>query len=149
MWYDDLGFVSIGAQCGGREDGGLGEIKVDLWRLFCQHCKSSYCAPIAHYALALRIGGEFAEFGPEGIEKIRRNKPGRYIGADIIIPQAVWRGRTRNYLRDYLARQVRSALQSCVKRLRNDKEPVDEASLFTEIDAAIGQFTRMNFDNDK
>ncbi len=146
MWYDKLGIVSIGVQSGGPEDGGLGDIKIDLWRLFCRHCQSSYCATIAHYALALRIGGEFVEFSPEGIEKIRLSRRDRFVGADIVIPQAVWRDSTRNELRDYLARQVRAALQSCVARLRKDKETVDEARLFGEIDAAIGEFTQIDYD---
>ena len=30
MWYDKLGVISIGVQNGGPEDGGLGDIKIDL-----------------------------------------------------------------------------------------------------------------------
>jgi hypothetical protein len=146
MWYDKLGIVSIGVQNGGPEDGGLGDIKIDLWRLFGRHCQSSYCPAIAHFALALRIGGELQQFSPEGIEKIRRSKRDRLIGADIVIPQVVWRGRTCNELRDYLARQVRAALKSCVARLQTDKEAVDEALLFGEIDAAIGEFVQIDYD---
>ena len=148
MWYDKLGVISIGAQCGGPKDGGLGDIKVDLWRLFVRHCRDSYCPAVAHYAIALRIAGEFQQFGPESIERIRRSKRDRYIGADIIIPQEVWTDRSRNDLRDYLARQVRAALQACVARLRKDKEPVDEACLFGEIDAAIGAFSKIDYERD-
>ncbi|MCW5558601.1 MAG: hypothetical protein KIT22_12310 [Verrucomicrobiae bacterium] len=145
MWYDQLGVISIGAQCGGPEDGGLGDIKVDLYRLFLRHCRSSYCPSVAHYALALRIDGEFQKFGAEGIERIRRSKRDRYIGADIVIPDSVWQGRSRNELRDYLARQVRAALQRCVARLRKDKESVNESQLFEEIDAAIAEFRRIDY----
>jgi hypothetical protein len=55
MWYSELGVVSIGVQNGGPADGGLGDIKVDLWRLLCRHCQNSHCPAIDHYALALRI----------------------------------------------------------------------------------------------
>jgi len=51
-----------------------------------------------------------------------------------------------NEVRDYLARQVRAALQSCVARLRRDKEAVDEPVLFAEIDAAIDEFTQKDYD---
>src|SRR5688572_18108486 len=148
MWYDKLGVISIGVQNGGPEDGGLGDIKIDLWRLFVQHCRSSYCPAVAHYALALRIDGEFQKFGAEGIEQIRRSKRDRYIGADIVIPESVWQEKSRNELRDYLSRQVRAALQSCVARLRKDKETVDESRLFGEIDVAISEFTRIDYDRD-
>ena len=57
MWYDKLGVISIGVQNGGPEDGGLGDIKIDLWRLFAQHCRSSYCTAVAHYAVVLRVDG--------------------------------------------------------------------------------------------
>jgi hypothetical protein len=146
MWYDKLGVISIGVQNGGPEDGGLGDIKIDLWRLFVRHCRSSYCAAVAHYAMALRIDGEFQKFGAEGIECIRRIKRDRYIGADIVIPESAWQGKSRNELRDYLARQVRAALQSCTVRLRKEKEPVDESQLFREIDMAISEFRQIDYD---
>ena len=148
MWYDNLGIISIGAQCGGPEDGGLGDIKIDLWKQFMRHCKNSYCPAIAHYALVLRIGGEFQDYGPESIEKMRRNKADKTIGVDIVIPQKIWHGRTRNELRDYLAKQVKASLKLCVTRLRKDKEPVDEDSLFREIDKSINEFVHMDYGSD-
>lgn len=148
MWYDKLGIISIGCQNGGPEDGGLGDIKVDLWRLFSKHCHSTYCPSIAHYALALRIDGEFQQFGGESIDHIRRSKRDRFIGADIVIPDTIWRDKSRNELRDYLASRVREALQICVTRLRKDKETVDETRLFGEIDGAIDKFIQIDYDRD-
>jgi len=148
MWHDKHGIISIGLQSGGPENRGLSNLKIDLRRLFDQHCRSSYCPTVAHYALGLRVDGKFDKFGEEGIERVRRSKRDRYISADIIIPEAVWRGRSRNELRDYLARQVRAAVQSCVARLRKDKETVEESQLFAEIDAAIGEFTQIDYDCD-
>jgi hypothetical protein len=149
MWHDKQGIISIGLQSGGPENGGLSKLKVDLRRLFDQHCRSSYCPTVAHYALLLRVDGTFDKFGEEGIERIRRSKRDRDISADIIIPEAVWRGRSRNELRDYLARQVRAAVQMCVARLQKDKETVDEFRLFAGIDAAIGEFTQVDYDREE
>jgi hypothetical protein len=42
-----------------------------------------------------------------------------------------------------MARRVREALQMCIARLRNDKEPGDESLLFGEIDAAIREFMKI------
>jgi hypothetical protein len=148
MWYDHLGIISIGGLSGGPKDGGLGDIKVDLWRLFLQHCRSSYCPAIAHYALVIVVGGQFVKVDSEGIERIRRSKRGRYISAVISIPEAVWRGRSLNELRDYLAKQVLAALQCCVARLKKNKEPVDEARLFTEAEAAISEFRQIEYEGD-
>jgi len=147
MWYDHLGIISIGVFNGGPEDGGLGDIKVDLWRLFMRHCRRTYCPAVAHYALVVLIGGEFRDFMTERIERIRRSKRDRLISAEVVIPVAVWRGRSRNELRDYLASQVRTALQCCVERLRKDKEPVDEARLFTEVDTAVAEFRDIDYED--
>lgn len=146
MWYDQLGIVSIGAQCGGPGDGGLSDIKIDLCRILDRRCTSTFCPAIGHYGIVLRIDGEFASFGPETIGRISRSQRNRDIGVEIVIPQPVWRGKTRNQLRDYLADRVRAALVACVTRLSKDGESVDEPSLFLEIDEAINEFRAMNFD---
>ncbi len=148
MWYDKLGIISIGVVNGGPEDGGLGDIKVDLWRLFIQHCHSTYCPSIAHYALVIKIDGEILQFGAESIQKIRFSKRDRFIGADISVPEIVWRDMTRNEWRDYLASRVRETLQMCVARLLKDKQPVDEPLLFGEIDVAIQKFAKIDYDRD-
>jgi hypothetical protein len=45
-------------------------------------------------------------------------------------------------LKRYLARRVREALEVCVTRLKKDKETVNEAALFADVDAAIAEFLR-------
>jgi hypothetical protein len=145
MWYDP-DVISVGAQCGGPVDGGLCDIKIDLWKLFCIHCKRTYCPSIKHFAVALRIGGKFIDYSPEIIDAIRRNKREFYIGVDIVIPRKTWQGKTTNQLRDYLADRVREALVLCVARLRKDKEVIDEAKLFADIDKAIGEFRNIDYE---
>lgn len=49
-WYEGLGVVSIGGQSGGPGVGGVGRIKVELWRLLGSECSSAHCPAIAHYA---------------------------------------------------------------------------------------------------
>ena len=66
----------------------------------------------------------------------------------VTIPQRIWRGRTRNELRDYLAKQVREAIGLCVARLRKDKESVDEPNLFRGVDKAIGEFIKADYGSD-
>src|SRR5262245_9537372 len=136
LWYDGYGVISIGAQLGGPHDGGLSTIKVDLYNAFIRHCSSTHCLAVDHYALALRIDGEFQTFGQEGIEQPRRSKKTRCIGADIVIAEPTWKSKSGNELRDYLATAVRAALVACVSRLRKDKEQIDEQSLFNEVDSA-------------
>jgi len=114
MWYKDGGVISIGCQGGGPLDNGIGTIKVDLWRLLCKHCTSTHCSAVDHFALALRVGGEFVDWSPERIHKVRRSLKERYIGCDIDIPVAVWHSQTTNQLKDYLAEKVREAIRIIV-----------------------------------
>jgi hypothetical protein len=145
-WYETSGVISIGAQCGGPVDNGLSDIKIDLWKLLFKHCTSSHCPSVKHFALALRIGGKFIDYTPECIDSIRRNNREDYIGADIVVPQKIWKGKTTNQLRDYLADRVKEALVLCVARLRKDKELVDEVKLFAQIDKAIELFRKIDYD---
>jgi len=140
MWYSDLGTISIGAQCGGPYDGGLGTLKVDLYKLLVRHCKRTYCPGVDHFALLLNISGSIDQFGPGGIQRIRRSKKKRYIAADIVVPESAWQGRTVDALKAYLSAQVREALSACIARIRKDKDPIDAERLLVRVDKAIAQF---------
>jgi hypothetical protein len=140
MWYHDHGIISIGAQSGGPEDGGLGKLKVELWRALCQHCTKTHSPAVSHYALALRISGPLNDFGKEGIDKVRRSRKESYIGADIVIPEARWRSLKGDGMKTYLGRVVREAICLCLARLRKDRDPVDELALLRSVDSAITQF---------
>jgi len=147
MWYDDLGVISIGCQNGGPKDNGIGDIKVDLSRLLREHCSSTHCATVDHFALALRVGGEFADWSPERIHKVRRSRKERYIGCDIDIPMAVWASQKTNQLKDYLAEKVREAIEILVARIEKDKETINKDKLFCEIDGAIKRFKNNNYED--
>jgi len=147
MWYDDLGVISIGEHCGGPEDGGLGDMKIDLWRLFLRHCKSTYCPAVAHYALLLIVGGEFQKFGSETFEPPRRNRKHKTVEVHMIIPEFAWRSRNRNALRDYLAKLVKKGIELCVACLVKDGESVVKTSLFREVDEAIERFLAIDYES--
>lgn len=147
MWYDKLGVISIGCQNGGPRDNGIGDIKVDLWRLLLDSCTSTHCAAVDHFALALRVGGEFADWAPERIHRVRRNRKDRYIGCDIDIPVTVWTSQSTNQLKEYLAEKVRSAIETLVARLEKDKEAINKDRLLHEIDDAIVRFKSNNYED--
>jgi hypothetical protein len=138
--------ISIGAQCGGPKDGGLGKIKVDLYKALRDSCTSTYSKEIDEYAPVLRIDGPFQKFGEEGIARLRFAKKQRYITADIQIPSDVWEVRSKNELRDYLAQKVRETIVIFVERLRKDKLEVDADSLFKEVDAGISIFKGIDYE---
>ena len=140
MWYDELGFISIGGQCGGPADGGLGDLKVELWRKLLTHCSGPYSDVVDHVALVLRISGPFADFGPAGVERIRHSSKQRVISADIVIPQSVWGTRHRNDLRTYLAEQVRAAVHACIDHLVRKKHSISAIRLKADLEAGLASF---------
>lgn len=147
MWYEGKGVISIGCQGGGPKDNGIGKIKVDLWRLLCEHCVSTYCSEVDHYALALRVGGSITDYDEEKIWKVRRSKKDRYIGADIDIPMLVWSSRTTDELKYYLSEKVIEAIVILVNRLKKDKVDVDKEGLLNEVKNAILKFNENSYSN--
>jgi hypothetical protein len=140
MWHSGLGAISIGEQAGEPDDGGLGCLKVSLYQWLLRYCRRTYCPSVDHFALVLRVSGSLDQFGREGIERIRRNRKQRYIGADIIVPEQEWRSRTEKQLKVYLADQVRQALRLCVLRIQKDGDDLDERRLLGQVDKAIAKF---------
>jgi len=147
MWYEGKGVISIGCQSGGPKDNGIGKIKVDLWKLLCEHCTSSHCSAVDHYALALRVGGKFTDYEEEKIWKIRRSRKDRYIGADIDIPMSVWSSKTTDELKYYLSEKTIEAVQLLITRLRKDKVEIEEEPLLKEVKAAIEKFHEIAYSN--
>ncbi len=133
--------ISIGQQSGGPEDGFMWP-KVHLYKMLAKHCTRTYCPAIDQFSLVFRVSGKFGDFGPETIERIRRRRPARYITADIVVPVRRWKGTSERELKKYLSARVRRALELLVARLKKDKEEVDDAALYTDVDAGIEEFLR-------
>ncbi len=131
--------ISIGQQSGGPEDPFMWPT-VHLCHMLEKHCLANYCPAIDHISLVLRVSGSLDDFGPEGIERLRRRRPARYITADIVVPVNRWKGKKESAIKKYLAEKVRSALEMCVARLKKDKETVEGDALFADVDKAIAEF---------
>ena len=108
--------------------------------MFLKHCTATYCPAIKEFALLLNCSSLTDEFGPERIDRVRRRRSAKYITADIVVPVARSVDKTERQIKKYLAAQVRRALEMCVARLKKDKEEVDEAAFFEDVDAAIAEF---------
>lgn len=141
-----MSIIAIGVDAGGPEDGGIGRIKVDLYKLFCEHCTSTYCDAIDAYSPVIRVDGRFAQFGDEAITRLRFSKVRRTITADIQIPEVIWRHKSKNKLRDYIADKVRESIIIFIERLKRDKHFVDEDALFKEINFAIEQYKKIDYE---
>ena len=133
-------FVGIGCQNGGPEDGGIGELKVQLYQALRRHLTSSHCAAVDEYAIVLRVDGSLDTFGAEGLARLRFAKARRYITIDVQIPEAVWRPLDRGQIKEYLAHRIRDAIEGCVARLQKDRQAVETGRLFSEINVATAEF---------
>ena len=139
--------ISIGVQSGGPEDGDIGRIKVDLYKSFKNSCTSTHCDAIDEYAPVIRVDGSIQKFGEEKIARLRFAKKQRYITADIQVPESVWKPKTKNEIRDYIALKIRESIELFVTRLKKEKLEIDDVSLFREIDLGINEFMNINYEN--
>jgi len=141
-----MNIISIGAQSGGPKDGGIGKIKVDLYKALRATCTSTYCTAIDEYAPVIRVDGNIRKFGDEGITRLRFGKKHRYITADIQIPESVWTNKTKNEIRDYIADKVRESIVMFIERLKKEKIEIDEQALLCEVDDGIQKFKNINYE---
>ena len=117
------------------------DLKIPLVRALDKHVNATHCSAIDEYALVLRMDGRFAQFGEEGLARLRFQKSRRYITVDIQVPVHVWQPMTIAEFKEYLVQRVADAMTACVERLERSKEQVDREALFAQISAAIGEFS--------
>ncbi|GAB1406110.1 hypothetical protein MASR1M8_00290 [Thermomonas brevis] len=133
--------ISIGCEAGGPEARLPCELKVALYQALAKHVISTHCASIDEYALVLRIDGSLAKYGQEGVHRVRLLKSRRYMSADIHVPELRWKQATHEHLKAYLCDQIRAALEACVQRLQKDRIAVAEIPFFSQVDAAMQEYT--------
>jgi|ERR1700722_792815 len=131
--------VSLAARTSGDDDR-TGKHVLELRKLLATYCNGPYSEEISEFALILRIGGKFQEFGFEGCERIRRNRKGKYITVDLGFPSRRWRGVSDREMRKYLAEVVETGVLCCLHRLKKDKVEVREADLMRDLAEAKRQF---------
>ena len=141
-----MDIISIGAQAGGPKDGGIGRIKVDLYKALRSTCASTHCAAIDQYAVVIRVDGDLHTFGEEGIARLRFAKKRRYITADIQIPKGVWADKTKNEIRDYIAERVRETIVMFTLCLKKEGIETDDQALLCEVDEGIQKFKSTDYE---
>ena len=124
----------------------IGDLKVPLYRSLARHITDTHCPAIDQYAVVLRVDGSLDKFGDEGLARLRFAKAKRYITIDIQIPEGVWQPMSVSQTKNYLAKQVRSAILSCVERLVREKCLVDRALLQAQVDVGINEYLAIEND---
>ena len=140
MWHANLGIISIAEQTGGPDDGGIGDLKVDLWRLLKQNCTTTFCQSVDHFAIMLYVGGELRSFGPDTFRNLRRSKKHRDISVEVVISIDTWQTKSATELRKMLSDIVLKALMLCVKRIKTDGDIIDENSLTKAVSIVLNDF---------
>ena len=131
---------SFGAQLGSPRAAEATDAHIDELRdLLRAALEPPYAKDVDEFAFVARVDGEIWQFGSEGVEQVRRNKKGRYIGADICIPEQRWQAPVKEFRR-YLADQVRIAFEACIARLRKQKVPIEGERLMADVERACQEF---------
>ena len=131
--------VSLAYEAGGP-DVNIQQHVLQLRKLLARYCRGPYSSEVGGFALALRIEGCFKSYGPEGIDRVRRNKKDRYVTADIRIPAKRWKGVDGKEFSRYLSSAVRDALEVCGNRLKSQRVVVDIHRLLLDYGEAQAEF---------
>jgi len=106
---------------------------------------STYSQAVSQYALVLRVSGSIQTYGEEGLARLRFYKSRRYITVDIQIPERAWKPLSASELREYIARQVLSAVEACSARLERESL-VQREPLLSAVRNGIAQYLGSNSD---
>lgn len=131
--------VSLACELGGP-DVNIDSYILQLRKLLAKYCNGPYSDEVKGFALVLRIDGSLKQYHAEGVDRMRRNKKDKYIGADICIPETRWKGVSAREFSRYLSSAVKSALQTCVAYLRKQKVDVDEQRLLLDYGEVEARF---------
>ncbi len=114
-----------------------------LRRLLEQYCQGPYSDEVKGFALVLRIDGAIKQYHAEGVDRMRRHKKDKYLGADICIAQKRWKGIPEPEFRRYLALAVRVALETCGGYLTKQKVEFDIRRLLLDYGEVQAKFLNM------
>lgn len=137
--------VSIGCEGGGPETRVVCHAKVPLAQALERTVTSTYSSAVSEYALVLRVGGSIQSYGEEGLANLRLYKSRRVITVDIQIPELTWKPLSAGELREYIARQVLSAIETCAARLERESL-VQREPLLSAVRNGIAQYLRNSSD---
>jgi hypothetical protein len=131
--------VSLGAEFGGP-DVSVGSSVQALRGLLAKHCRGPYSEEVLGFALVLRIDGSIKQYRPVGVDRIRRNKRNKYIGADVCIADSEWRDISEPQFSRHLAGSVRTALETCLVHLTKQKVQIDGDRLLHDYERVEAEF---------
>jgi hypothetical protein len=116
--------VSLAYEAGGP-DVNVHSYILQLRKLLERYCQGPYSDEVEGFALVLRIDGSIKQYHAEGVDRMRRHKRDKYLGADICIPEKRWKGVPELEFRLYLSSAVKVSLETCAGYLKKQKVEVD------------------------
>ena len=131
--------VSLAFEAGGPDVDVLSRV-LRLQKLLEKYCEGQYSKDVKGFALVLRIDGFMKQYSAEGVDRIRRNKKGAYLTADICIPKRRWEGIPARGFSQYLSTAVKDALETCIAYLKKQNVEVDEHHLLLDYGEVEAEF---------
>lgn len=103
-----------------------------LRKLLAEHCRGPYSPEVDRFALFLRVDGDLCYWKREGCDGLRRSKVKRRMMIDIYVPRPRWEGVSGVEIRRYLIHWAEESLSRMVRKLQQDKAPVDGDALLRD-----------------
>jgi hypothetical protein len=133
--------ITLGVQAGDvASDEATSPAFMSLRRSLAHHCMDTYCHVIDEFAIVLRISGSIWKFEGEGVQKVRINRKGMYITADLVIPENRWQELSIAEFKKYLSKGVEQTIKAMCDRLEQLKISFDAERLNSDVSKAIASF---------
>lgn len=113
---------------------------MELRTLLRDECVRTYSPQLTRIDLVLRIDGSVQAWEKSGVDFVKLRPAKGDATADIFVPQSAWAGAEGMSIRRFFAAGVDQALREIVKRAQQRKLPVDEESLFADVERALAKF---------
>jgi hypothetical protein len=139
-WYTEHGVISVAVQSGGPGDGGIFETKIPLFKIIKKTITNSECSSIRHYAIVFRVAGEFANWGEDKIERIRRNNKIQCISCDIVVGQKTVKSLNSKNVRDFTCGMIKEGLIAMIERIKKDKDEINGDKLMALYDKCVTEY---------
>ena len=107
---------------------------IELRKLLNKYCNTVYSPEINEFALVARVSGKIWYWDFEGCQKLRFNRKEKYLTIDIGIPENKWKDADSLSIRKYIFDNLQSGLLQIIKRLKKEKNQIDEECLLLDLE---------------
>lgn len=133
--------ITVGADVGGPDaHEATNECILELRKLLRRGCPGPYSSVIKEFAIVLRVDGSVKAWNKTGIDFFALKRKNSCATIDIFVPRTVWLDQGLRAFRQFLAEQMRCAIEEILRHVKKRKIDVSEMQLVGDLEAVLAEF---------